>query len=546
MSPPLLATLQQQSQRYQTESTQLIRLFEQLLANISANTQTSPHTTSESDNTQQLNSLSSHTALLSRIKTLNDEQSQRLGDLQTVLNECVIDAGRREYDLIQRELELAKTENSILKQQHEVSIQLTKKEVELAKIETESEKKAFEIKLKDELLSQKEPQHLNNAYDIEKKRYYQNYHHQVQLSFPPIIHLDPFYDYSDQCNLVDNDSNASQPEHGQKPNYDIVEAESSNMHTLSPFLDDKYIKSLAICFNDYNSDKHTLMSTTNSILGRLVHSTVKQLQDQFKQLRIDQDKLHTTEEGIKQLHINLKNEKEIKQQQIALNKREQAFIKREKIVNDWMDAQFKPVMKCVSHNMKTWEDAEAQRKKDEAGKGEKDQTQTRLRALFKITNLNKQISLFYSVSYSKEPLLSSLYKTSLILPVFEHFLKRDYESGKIPQLTDDLKLYFSTPSVMNGKWIQFHGPGSLFDKNGRFLVTMGNDGKDNDIVLSGFSLCDFNKKKQFYSTSDLDRCNLTADECKDQHKPTDYNYGPYHCPPTEQSTNDFVIKIKWD
>jgi hypothetical protein len=99
---------------------------------------------------------------------------------------------------------------------------------------------------------------------------------------------------------------------------------------------------------------------------------------------------------------------------------------------------------------------------------------------------------------------------------------------------------------MNGKWIQFHGPGSFFDKNGRFLVTMGNDGKDNDIVLSGFSLCDFGKKKQFYSTSDLDRCNLTADECKDQHKPTDYNYGPYHCPPTEQSTNDFVIKIKWE
>jgi hypothetical protein len=99
---------------------------------------------------------------------------------------------------------------------------------------------------------------------------------------------------------------------------------------------------------------------------------------------------------------------------------------------------------------------------------------------------------------------------------------------------------------MNGKWIQFHGPGSFFDKNGRSLVTMGNDGKDNDIVLSGFSLCDFSKKKQFEAISDLDRCNLTADECKNQHKLTDYNYAPYHSPPTQQSANDFVIKIKWD
>jgi len=301
MSPPLLATLQQQSQRYQTESTQLIRLFEQLLANVSASTQTFPHTPSESDNTHHLNTLSSHTALLSRIKTLNDEQSARLGDLQTVLNECVIDAGRREYDLIQRELELAKTENSILKQQHEVSIQLTKKEVELAKIETQSEKKAFEIKLKDELLSQKESQHLNNERDIEKKRYYQSFQHQIQLSFPPIIHLEPFFDHSDQFNLVDHTMNASEPTHTQIPKYDIVEAESSNMHTLSPILGDNSIKSLVICFNGYNLDKDNLTSTTNSTLGRLVHSTVKRLPDQFKQLRIEQDKLHTTEKGIKQL-----------------------------------------------------------------------------------------------------------------------------------------------------------------------------------------------------------------------------------------------------
>jgi len=63
------------------------------------------------------------------------------------------------------------------------------------------------------------------------------------------------------------------------------------------------------------------MSTTSSTLGHLVHSTLKQLQDQFKQLRINQNKLHQSEEEIKQLHINQKSESEIKQGQIALNKR---------------------------------------------------------------------------------------------------------------------------------------------------------------------------------------------------------------------------------
>jgi hypothetical protein len=107
---------------------------------------------------------------------------------------------------------------------------------------------------------------------------------------------------------------------------------------------------------------------------------------------------------------------------------------------------------------------------------------------------------------------------------------------KIPKLTDDLKLYFSTPHVMNGKWVQFHGPGSLFDKNGRC---------DNGIVLSQFSLCDFNKKP-VKSTSDEDRCNLTPDECKMQHKSTDTNYAFYHSPPTKPYPSDFVIEIKWD
>lgn len=93
---------------------------------------------------------------------------------------------------------------------------------------------------------------------------------------------------------------------------------------------------------------------------------------------------------------------------------------------------------------------------------------------------------------------------------------------------------------------QSHGPGSFFDKNGRLSGTMGSGGKNNDIVLSEFSLCDFNKRKPFYSTSGHDCCNLTPDECKKQHKETDHNYDFYHSSPTSQEPSDVVIKVKWD
>jgi hypothetical protein len=221
------------------------------------------------------------------------------------------------------------------------------------------------------------------------------------------------------------------------------------------------------------------------------------------------------------------------------------IVERGKIVNDWMDAELKPVMDYLSHNMKTWEDAEAQQKKDNVGKDKKDQTEIKLRALWKFTNLNKQIILNSDVSHFRLPLLTSFYKTDKFLPIFEHFFKSDYESGKIPKLTHHLKLYFSTPHVMDGKWVQFHGPGSFFDKNGWLSGTMWT-GEDNDVVLSGLSLCDFNKKKRTWSRTDEDRCYLKSEECKKRHKETDTNYASYHSPATKPYTNDFVINIKWD
>jgi hypothetical protein len=89
MPSPLLITLQQQSQQYQSESTRLIKLIERLLVEVGTTTTThsSAHSAPETYNAPSLMSLPSHTTLLSQIKTLNDEQSTRLGDLQGVLNE---------------------------------------------------------------------------------------------------------------------------------------------------------------------------------------------------------------------------------------------------------------------------------------------------------------------------------------------------------------------------------------------------------------------------------------------------------------------------
>jgi len=44
----------------------------------------------------------------------------------------------------------------------------------------------------------------------------------------------------------------------------------------------------------------------------------------------------------------------------------------ENIVNDWMDEPLKSAGSYLSYKMKTWEDAEAKRKKDESGKDKKD------------------------------------------------------------------------------------------------------------------------------------------------------------------------------
>jgi hypothetical protein len=506
MPLPLLITLQQQSQQFQTGSAYLIKLVEKLLLNTIIDNST--RTACEPDNTPTLPSLSPSKALLSQIQTLNDEQSQRFSDLQTVLNEFVLDLSKREYDITERELELSNAKISILEKQHEISTQLTKQEIEFA------EKKAqlfeYEIKLKDELLSQKQIQLLNKEHGMEQKQYH----------FNPEIQ---FSNYSDQFTLVESINT-----------FDVGKVKSPSNNALFPLVHYNNIKSLAICVNNYSDNKNVAIATSNSTLCGLVRTTIKKVQTHLKKLRIKQYKLRLDRYKLQE------EEQKLKQDRIKVTKLEQLVVEREKVYNDWVGEPLKQIGNCLSHNMKTWEDAEAKRKKDEAGKDKSNQTTTKLVILWKIINLNKQISIYYDVFDRKVPLLGAFYKTELFLPLFEHFLGRDYNSGKIPKLTNSLKLYFSAPHVMNGKWIQFYGPGSFFDQNG------SGSGHGDDILLSQFSLCDFNKKEPTQDTDDCDRCDLTPDECKKQHKSTDYNYDSYHAPATELNPNDFVVKIRWE
>ena len=78
-------------------------------------------------------------------------------------------------------------------------------------------------------------------------------------------------------------------------------------------------------------------------------------------------------------------------------------------------------------------------------------------------------------------------------PVTGYYWKSDYDSGKIPKFTPQLKLFFKTPNIANNAWIQFHGPGTvLYDIDPGFKLTMG-------------SLCDPNGKGSFTSIDLADK-----------------------------------------
>lgn len=154
---------------------------------------------------------------------------------------------------------------------------------------------------------------------------------------------------------------------------------------------------------------------------------------------------------------------------------------------------------------------------------------------FDCDNFKKNVHI-WSPRSSCGSLLSDLYDTHSTTPsLFAHFFKKDYDAGTIPKLTNDLKLFFSSAHIGNGRWIQFHGPGKEVD---------GSD--DGVSVITLFSLLNPQDSGEHTSVSNEDRCDLGTAECFNQHKPTDYNYHYYHSSPSDLYTAEYQISIKWE
>jgi hypothetical protein len=95
--------------------------------------------------------------------------------------------------------------------------------------------------------------------------------------------------------------------------------------------------------------------------------------------------------------------------------------------------------------------------------------------------------------------------------------KSDYDSGKIPKFTPELKLFFKTPNIANNVWIQFHGPGTvLYDIDPSFQLALG-------------SLCDPNGQGSFTSIDTLDK-----------------EFDPDNQWNGKTSTSPYQISFKWE
>ena len=101
----------------------------------------------------------------------------------------------------------------------------------------------------------------------------------------------------------------------------------------------------------------------------------------------------------------------------------------------------------------------------------------------------------------------------------DYWWKSDYDSGKIPKFTPELKLFFKSPNIANNTWIQFHGPGTvLYEIDPEFKLTLG-------------SLCDPNGGGSFRSID-------IWDEEHDSDGKYEYN-GHLH-------TSQYQISFKWE
>jgi hypothetical protein len=233
----------------------------------------------------------------------------------------------------------------------------------------------------------------------------------------------------------------------------------------------------------------------------------------------------------------------MKQCKTDTDKNQLARLEIEKKENELTQLETDLILNQFAFNSQTWKDAELQRLRDKSVQEQNPKlddllppvlNETRLKVLWEITNIKKKLAVHNPIQrFTDVPLLASLYPTGPLLPICQLFLKSEVESGNIPPLTDDLKLFFSALDVLNGKWIQFHGPGSLFKKD--------------DPITSQLSLCNFHNKVPRASKSDHDRCKLNAEECKLQHiEINEPNYHATHSSPDQLVTSDFMIKIKWE
>ena len=105
-------------------------------------------------------------------------------------------------------------------------------------------------------------------------------------------------------------------------------------------------------------------------------------------------------------------------------------------------------------------------------------------------------------------------------PIFNNYYSPLVANGTIPSLSTNPRLYFSTPHIANGDWVQFYGPGTtIFDVGG------------DDFYLTIGALCPKGKKGKFTSTMTYYATGDKAD------KPT--NGG-------STWTSPYQISIKWD
>ena len=129
---------------------------------------------------------------------------------------------------------------------------------------------------------------------------------------------------------------------------------------------------------------------------------------------------------------------------------------------------------------------------------------SRVQIQFRCEQLSKQFHLYYPHYIDLVRIIFDTgnrkhinpHKTNMTFnshAITNYFWKSDSDSGKMPPLTPELKLFFKSPNIANNTWIQCSGPGTmLWDIDPSFKLTVG-------------SLCDPNGEGKFKSINSQDK-----------------------------------------